>query len=196
MFTAAHNLYDKELKSKNIMFTPALQSDGKPVKEFGQFSELAPNSWVVSPKWVSTDPKPRQYDIGAIKLGKNDAGKEVGEILPGFEIETKPDAQQSGYVKDKTEWKIIGYSDGPTMYESDGVFIKLDLRDNQSKVGYVVERTNSVLGGMSGSPWLLKNEHGVYEKANGDHSVSKIGSYAATPFYSTAKVDDILSQLS
>ncbi len=195
VFTAAHNLYEDGLKSEKIMFTPALQSDGSAVPAFGQFSELAPNSWVVSSKWVSTDPYPRQYDIGAIKLGKNAAGKEVGEILPGFEIETEPDAQQSGYVKDKTEWKIIGYNRSD-MYESDGLFIELDLQTTQEKVGYVVKRTNSILGGMSGSPWLLKNEHGVYEKANGDHSGSAIGFYAVTPFYSEAKIDDILSKLS
>ncbi len=194
VFTAAHNLYDDGLKSEKIMFTPALQSDGKPVDEFGQFPQLAPNSWVVSSKWVSTNPKPRQYDIGAIKLGKNAARKEVGEVLPGFEIETEPDAQQSGYVKEKTEWKTIGYPDN-NMYESDGLFIELDLRTTNGKTGYVVKRTNSVLEGMSGGPWLLKDKNGKFEKANGDQSAHAVGSYTITPFYAKETVDDILRQL-
>ncbi len=194
VFTAAHNLINQKGQAEKIMFTPALQSDGKPVNEFGQFPQLAPNSWVVSSNWVPTDPKPRQYDIGAIKLSTNVKKQQVGEVLPGFEIETEPNAQQSGYVKDETEWKIIGYPDN-NMYESDGRFIELEQRTTQSKTGYVVKRTNSVLEGMSGSPWLLKNALGKFEKANGDHSVSAVGSYAVTPFYSTAKVDDILRQL-
>ncbi len=195
VFTAAHNLYDQGVKSEKIMFTPALQSDGKPVKEFGQFPQLKANSWVVSPDFDSKKPTVRQYDIGAIKLGKNEDKKEVGEVLPGFEIETEPDAQHTGYVKDKTEWKIIGYPD-KNMYQSDGLFMELEKRTTHDKTGYVVKRTNSVLGGMSGGPWLLKDDkNGKFEKANGNQSGQVVDSYTVSPFYKKKTIDDLLALL-
>ena len=190
VFTAAHNLYDDDGKSENITFIPAYQSDKKAVPDFGQFTQLKEDSWVVSSNWVPKT-NPRQYDIGAIKLGKNSKGKEVGEVLPGFKIETKPDAQQSGYVKDQTEWKIIGYGKN-VMYESDGVFIELEKRSKDNVDGYVVKRTNPLLVGMSGGPWLPKD---ALDKANGNESGSG-SNCAISPFYAKKTVDDILSKLS
>ena len=147
---------------------------------------------VVSSKWVAKKPYSYiQYDIGAIKLGKNERNNEVGEELPGFDIEVGTVEDE----KDKTKWKIIGYVEGTkndaAMHESDGVFTELD---KQSDNGYMVKRTNTVEDGMSGSPWLLKNASGKFEKANGNHSASG-PDFAVTPFYTKELIDDILKQL-
>ncbi len=187
VFTAAHNLYYDGFKSENILFKQALQSNGESI---GQFSEFAPNSWVVSSNWVPNSPYPFHYDIGAIKLGKNDKGKDVGDVSPGFKIETEPNAPP-GYEKDKTEWKIIGYPKGNDMYESDGVFNRY-YKASPSIDAYLVERTNPVFTGMSGGPWLPKDATG---KANGNQSTIS-PDYTYTPFYAKATVDDILSKLS
>ena len=94
VFTAAHNLLDEDGPSENLLFIPACQNDGKEVPAYGSFAGA---SYVVSTKWK----KPFQdcYDIGAIKLTKNKAGKEAGKVVPELSITSYADASTKVYKK-------------------------------------------------------------------------------------------------
>ena len=184
VFTVAHNLIDDDGPSDNLMFIPACQNDGKEVPAYGSFAGA---SCVVSTKWK----KPFQpcYDMGAIKLTKNKDDKEVGKVVAKLEY-----AVDQTDIKNVTDWRIIGYSqdddtDQDIMYESDGVYI------NSQDGGKSIRRTNPVIEGMSGGPWLLKNGHGNFAIANGVQR--GIGNdYSAAAYFSTALVvDDIIGQL-
>ena len=92
------------------------------------------------------------------------------------------------YKKGVTEWKIIGYDNGSKMYESDGVYIESE------EDGKLIVRTNPIIKGMSGGPWMLKNGSGAFATANGNQSAISSDD-SVTPYYSKALVDDIKDQL-
>ena len=202
VFTAAHNLYSDKGKAEKIMFIPACPTNYDDIKkELGCFPQLnGENAWVVSSNWKPKLPYLYEYDIGAIKLSKNEFGQEVGDVFPGFDIELRTD-KDPGYEKGKTEWKIIGYKVESTeyndyfhMYESIGTF--LDLEENKTTGGYLVIRNNPIYKGMSGSPWLLKNAtNSKFEKSNGNVSAFCKDEDVVTPFYTKELIDDILEQL-
>ena len=102
--------------------------------------------------------------------------------------------RESEYKKKETQWKIIGYQTTKTddiMYESDGVYTELMAQKDEK----LLVRTNPVLHGMSGGPWLLKDQVGKFAIANGNQSASNPSS-AYTPYYSKALVeDDIIARL-
>ena len=182
VFTAAHNLLDEDGPSENLLFIPACQNDGKEVPAYGSFTGA---SYVVSAKWV--EPFQDWYDIGAVKLTKNKDGKEVGKVVPELSITSYADASTKVYKKDETEWKIIGYVESK-MYESDGVYIESE------EGGKLIVRTNPVIQGMSGGPWMLKNGNGDFATANGNQSAISSDD-SVTPYYSKALIDDIIAQL-
>ena len=126
VFTAAHNLYNYKGKAEKIMFTPACQTDQKPVLKFGQFPQIEGGmgvAWFVAEGWNAVD-KPYYLDMGAIKLETNEVGKNAGEVVAMLEY-----AVDHGDIKDVTDWRIIGYqtdikTNKDTMYQSDGVYTK------------------------------------------------------------------------
>ena len=192
VFTAAHNLYDEKGKAEKIMFIPACQTDQKPVPEFGQFPQIEGGmgvAWFVAKGWDPVD-KPYYLDMGAIKLEKNEAGKDVGEVVAMLEY-----AVDHKDIKDVTDWRIIGYvtdfqTKQDTMYQSDGVYIA-SVYD-----GKLIVRTNPVINGMSGGPWLLKNGDGKFAIANGVQVGTTDDDYSAAAYFSTPLVkDDIIAQL-
>ena len=125
--------------------------------------------------------------MGAIKLEKNGAVKDVGEVVAMLEYAVDCDNEI-----EETEWRIIGYvtdfdTKQDTMYESDGTFA----------VSYnnKIMRHNPVEEGMSGGPWLLKNGDGEFAIANGCHR-SSVADYSIAAYFSKALVkDDIIAQL-
>ena len=191
VFTAAHNLYNEKGMAKNIMFIPACQTDQKPVLKFGQFPQIEGGmgvAWFVAKGWEPDDKK-RYLDIGAIKLDKNEADNNVGEVVAMLEY-----AVDHKDIKDKTDWRIIGYvtdfkTKQDTMYQSDGVYIK------SGDDGKLIARTNSVIDGMSGGPWLLKNGDGKFAKANGVHKGSTADISAAAYFSTVLVKDNVIAQL-
>ena len=185
VFTAAHNLIGGDGPSENLLFIPACQNDGKEVPAYGSFTGA---SCVVSTKWV--EPFRSCYDIGAIKLTTNTAKKNVGEVVGMLEY-----AVDHKDIKDETEWRIIGYrrdiaTEQNIMYESDGVYFE------SAEDGKSIERTNIInIGGISGSPWLLKNGDGKFAIANGVYITSN-AYFSFAAYFSTALVkDDIIAQL-
>ena len=200
VFTAAHSLYDqKGNMAEKIMFIPACQTDQKPVPKFGQFPQIAGGmgvAWIVAKGWLDPQqPFQPGSDMGAIKLEKNEAGQNVGDVVAMLEY-----AVDHKDIKDVTDWRIIGYETNfktkqDIMYRSDGVYI--DSRNG----GTTITRKNKCVSGMSGSPWLLKGQDGNFEIANGVHraSIPGFGNYpdcSMTPYFSTALViDDIIARL-
>ena len=181
VFTAAHNLIDGDGPSENILFIPACQDGGKEVPAYGSFAGA---SCVVCSKWVKPYHNMNCYDIGAVKLTKNKDGKEVGKVVPELILSV-----DEKYKKDETEWRIIGYVQNK-MYESDGTFIDIETQQG----GKLVVRTNPVIKGMSGGPWMLKSGGGDFTTANGDQSAISADD-TVSPYYSKALVDDIKAQL-
>ena len=192
VFTAAHNLYNEKGMAKNIMFIPACQTDQKPVLKFGQFPQIEGGmdvAWFVAKGWNPVTTKPRYLDMGAIKLEKNEAGKDVGEVVAMLEY-----AVDHKDIKDVTDWRIIGYvtdfkTNKDTMYQSDGVYIE------SKEDGKVIKRTNPVLDGMSGGPWLLKNGNGNFAIANGVHRSSGVERSKAAYFSKALVEDNVIAQL-
>ena len=207
VFTAAHNLYDKDGPVENIMFVPACQSNQKPVPEFGSFTPIPggmDKAWIVATGWLDKQrPFERYLDMGAIKLGKNEAGKNVGEVVamlkPAVDLENK-------YKKGETEWRIIGYhtfeypgmAKQDIMYETDGAYVESTTIEGEG--GMVIVRKNPVMKGMSGGPWLLKNDGGQFAIANGNQSGNDFGASpdptTMSPYYSNELVvTDIIKRL-
>ena len=189
VFTAAHNLYDKDGPVYDIMFIPACQNNGQPVPKYGSFTQIPggiDEAYFVPKKWFDkADPYADFRDLGAVKLERNRAGCDVGEVVSMLKYKVDLECM---YKVGVTEWRIIGYTDN-TMYQSDGVY---DLSDCD---GQLVVRKNQFYDGASGSPWLFKDKDGKFTIVNGDHSGSSPG-FSVSPYYSTALVvNDIIAQL-
>ena len=194
VFTAAHNLCDQNGVAENILFIPACQTDQQPVPEYGSFTQIPggmDEAWIVATGWVPvTIPNKKYFDFGAIKLAKNEAGKDVGEVVPmlNFAVDLLPLMKPF-----ETEWGIIGYrtnfdTNQDIMYQSSGVYIVL-VDDQKTDA-----RSNPVLDGMSGSPWLVESAGGYFTIANGVHSSSS-PDFAYSPYFSKALVADIIGRL-
>ena len=177
VFTAAHNLVDKVGDSADIRFIPALQTDkSRPFGEFRQIAGGKGTAFFVHPDYdVIKDQE--AYDLGAVKLQRNAAGKELGDVVSLLNI-----------VVDKTyttsdSFTAIGYPETFVMKTNAGNFI------NKEDMGETVNKHGELDAGASGGPWLFKGND-----VNGNTSAGE-SNEESSPYYSKAKIDAILNQL-
>ena len=182
LFTAAHNLESAKGIAEDIYFVPARLSDGdKPYGSFSQMPGGKGKAWFVPEEWGKDGKRPVGYDFGAITLCKNKEGKNVGKVVQplNYMVDLK-------YSKE-SEWRIIGYPDDNKMCESYGDFIEIDQQ-------YIVHRTNPVLDGMSGGPWMLQSpDDKSYLSANGAHRGGINGSTCA--YFRQTLIDAVVNQI-
>ncbi len=179
VFTAAHNLVDEDGDSENILFIPAVQTDkSRPFGEFKQIDGKKGTAFFVHPKYdVKTAPD--AYDLGAVKLQKNAAGKQLGDVVGLLGIAVNK------FYTSIDSFKTIGYPETYHMQENTGKFKdKTDMNEVVNKYGALPE-------GSSGSPWLFKGNRVNGSTASGTPDLGEDSS----PYFSTAKIDAITSQM-
>ncbi len=179
IFTSASNLCDEKGQAKSIEFIPAMRNSGyQPYGSFKQIDGGKGISWFVHPSW---DPiiKPGAFDLGAIKIGLNKNGKDVGEVMPLLNVDF--DVQLDASVK----WNIVWYSQ-LKMFESQSIYKKtisngsiLALHD--SEIIPIV---------ASGAPWLVNGNH----MANG-HYIGHAAEKACSPYYNLGLIRELLNQM-
>ena len=80
------------------------------------------------------------------------------------------------------------------MYQTDGAYVESAMIVGEG--GMVIVRKNSVMEGMSGGPWLLKNDGGQFAIANGNQSANGPEWTTISPYYSKELVvTDIIKRL-
>ena len=177
VFTAAHNLIESAGESDNILFVPAMQSNlTRPYGSFKQISGGLGTAFFVHPQYnVQTEPD--AYDLGAVKLQKNEKNQELGEAVPLLDIIV--DQQYSS----SSMFTAIGYPETNEMQKNTGKY----LRSKDS--GETIVKEGEIPEGSSGGPWLL----GISNTVNGNNA-SIAGGEQYSPYYSQTKIDAVINQ--
>ena len=177
IFTAAHNLVDPEGDSENILFIPAVQTDKS--RPYGEFEEIAGGkgtAFFVHPKYdVKTEPD--AYDLGSVKLKKNAAGKELGEVVGLLNI-----VVDKSYTTSDS-FTAIGFPETNVMQQNTGNF------KDKTDMNEVVNKHGELPAGSSGGPWLFKGND-----VNGN-TASGVGGVDSSPYFSRAKIGAVTSQM-
>ena len=175
VFTAAHNLVDEDGDSENILFIPAVQTDkSRPFGEFEQIDGGKGTAFFVHPKY---DPKSEAYDLGAVKLKKNAAGKELGEAVELLNI-----VVDKSYTTSDS-FTAIGCPETNLMQENTG-----NYKDSEDE-GEVINKYGNIISGSSGGPWLFKG----YD-VNGSKAM-RVPGVDSSPYFSGDKISAIVSQM-
>ena len=179
VFTAAHNLVDKDGDSENILFIPAIQNNlcrSKPYGKFEQIDGKKGTAFFVHPKYdVGTEPD--AYDLGSVKLKKNAGGKELGEVVGLLNI-----VVDKSYTTSDS-FTTIGYPEKRVIQKNTGEF------KNKTDMNEVVNKHGELPAGSSGGPWLFKGND-----VNGN-TASGAGGVDSSPYFSNAKIDAVTSQM-
>ena len=179
IFTAAHNLVDKDGDSENILFIPAIQNNlcrSKPYGKFEQIDGKKGTAFFVHPKYdVGTEPD--AYDLGSVKLKKNAGGKELGEVVGLLNI-----VVDKSYTTSDS-FTAIGFPETNVMQKNTG-----DYKGSEDK-GEVISKYGNILSGSSGGPWLFNGND-----VNGSKA-SRVLGVDSSPYFSKDKISAIVSQM-
>ncbi len=184
IFTAACNVYDIKGRANSIEFIPAMKNDGS--QPFGSFKQIIGGNgvaWFVHPNW---DPitKPHKYNLGAIKLGKNKKGKDIGDVI------TMLDVNFDVPVSKATKWKTFWYNN-LTMFQSDITFSKLTNNNNNSSIRSTHDTALVIPSEAIGAPWINSNEvNGHYIAHTYDNDAAII-----SPYYDLGLIREVLNQM-
>ena len=183
IFTSACNLYDEKGQATSIEFIPAIRNDGsQPHGSFKQLDGGKGAAWFVHPNWNPIT-KPCKYDLGAIKIGKNKAGKDLGDIISLLDVDF-----DVTLAENDTKWNIVWYSQ-LRMFQSEARFTKLLENSN----GVISTHNSAMMIPLEafGAPWITSN--GANGHYAGQHK-SDTGA-AKSPYYNLGLIREVLNQM-